>query len=146
MTVIAWDGKSIAADRQRSGENIVFDGGCKIKTQALEDGSIKAVVSQGATDVGLWLKAWVLAGERIEDFPKNTDDYTMVIVATKASLYAYMRSPIKIQFPSSKYMAWGAGNELALGALAMGATAEQAVKIACQYSSSCGFGCDVIHF
>lgn len=34
--------------------------------------------------------------------------------------------------------AWGSGRDFALGALSMGATAAEAVKIACKHSTTCG--------
>ena len=39
---------------------------------------------------------------------------------------------------SADFYAEGSGAEMAVGAMAAGATAEEAVRIACQYSTTCG--------
>jgi len=42
------------------------------------------------------------------------------------------------------YMAWGSGSDFARAAMAMGAKAEQAVRVASRFSIDCGLGVDAL--
>jgi ATP-dependent protease HslVU (ClpYQ) peptidase subunit len=46
------------------------------------------------------------------------------------------------QVVEDPFMAWGSGRDFALGAMAMGATAREAVAVACRFNVYCGNGID----
>ena len=48
------------------------------------------------------------------------------------------------QMPHAPFHAWGSGMDVALGAMAMGATAQKAVEIASQFNYGTGGGFDVL--
>ena len=139
MSVIAWDGKTLAADRQA----------CTGDTKAtvrkifkLESGEILAFA--GDLDVGMAMKHWYEEGHKREDFPKiNRDEKTFcrLIVASESGVVYYERTPEPVQL-LDLFMAWGCGREAALGAMAMGADAVKAVEIASRFILYCGNGCD----
>lgn len=138
MTVIAWDGKILAADRRA---DVNGTASSVIKIRRLLSGNVVAFT--GNLGSGLLLCDWYERGARKEEWPsfQSTNDWSRLIVASKDGLVFYegQRCPIKILDP---FTAFGTGRDVALGALAMGANAIKAVEIACQYQSDCGNGCD----
>lgn len=139
MSVIAWDGKTLAADRQSCcGETIstvrkIF----KLETE-------EVIALSGDLDIGMTMKRWYEEGHEREDWPKINEDekrFCRLIVASEAGVIYYERTPDPVQV-IDLFMAWGCGREAALGALAMGASAEKAVEIASRFVLYCGNGCD----
>ena len=144
ISVVAWDGRTLAADRQGT------SGGNKTtvtKIAAVQDGKmLYAVAFVGLHTAGLKMLEWFQEGAVEEDFPSIVDDgdsLTSLIVASKRGLVVYEQCPTPIFF-KDKLQAWGSGASVALGALAMGADAKKAVEIACKYDIYCGLGIDAI--
>jgi len=138
MSIIAWDGKMIAADRQ----------GTINDTR----GTIKKIVRVGDICIGwvgtqtngLIMMRWFLEGADPAKFPEVSDDpntCSRLIIASKKGLVTYEGSP-EVMIHLDKKQAYGSGMDLALGAMAMGADAVQAVKVACKYDIHCGMGID----
>lgn len=140
MTVIAWDGKTLAADRQSTCGEIRL---IKTKLRRLDNGLVAATA--GDSDSGLVLLEWLENGSDPDKWPafQNTADWVILIVWKNGKVYAYNQRcvPMLVEDP---YMAWGSGSAFALGALAMGATAAQAVEAANKHCTSCGFGFDSV--
>lgn len=139
MSVIAWDGKTLAADRQMTNQGLKRT--CS-KMRLLKDGTILAWV--GVQDVGLALANWYEAGRLPEQWPseaqKDKDDWTsLIVVRPDRSLLVYERygEPIEIL---DAFMAWGSGRDFAIAAMVMSADARRAVEITCQFSADCGMG------
>jgi hypothetical protein len=138
MSVIVWDGKTLAADMQVSYGSTA----CKIsKIRKLKDGTILATT--GSECSGALMMQWYETGADFSKYPvcqSDKDDWSrLVVVLPDGQVSCYEKYPVRIgviQIP----MAWGSGQDFALGALAMGADARKAVGIACQYSTDCGFG------
>jgi ATP-dependent protease HslVU (ClpYQ) peptidase subunit len=135
MTVIAWDGKILAADRQINVGETKYESS---KIKRLSNGDIVAWC--GCIDAGLILCDWYEQGT---DFPFDVKDQALtdLVVVTKRQCFTYCQSPHPHKI-ESKFMAWGAGSDFAIGAMAMGATAREAVKIASKHCSACGMGID----
>ena len=137
MTIIAWDGTSLAADCQSS----VGDMAVKAKKiQRRADGTLVAL----AGDEGLAI-AMVSSVFDGTEWPTAKDDEraTMVIVRPDRSVVQYThhrRSPVPITQP---WYTWGSGREFAAGALAMGADARRAAEVACELCHYCGMGVQV---
>jgi hypothetical protein len=101
----------------------------------------------GSMTLVLTMRDWYINGHHPIQFPTEQtlpDRWCEFIVATPDGLFRYERSPIPIEHGKNK-CAFGAGKDFAYGALAMGATAEQAVTIANRYSIHCGMGVDVFN-
>jgi len=144
MSCVAWDGHTLAADRQGT------SGGNKTtvtKITAVQDGKmLYAVAFVGLHTAGLRMLEWFAEGAEEEEFPNITDDgdtLTSLIVASKKGLVVYEQCPTPILF-RDKLQAWGSGASVALGALAMGADSKKAVEIACKFDIYCGMGIDAI--
>ena len=139
MSVITWDGKTLAADRQSCcGDTI----STTRKIFKLDTGEVIAL--SGDLDIGMTMKRWYEDGRKREEWPDlNKDEKTFcrLIVATEDGVHYYERTPDPIPV-LDLFMAWGCGREAALGALAMGASAERAVEIASRFILYCGNGCD----
>ena len=139
MTVIAWDGETLAADRQcLRGDTIMT----ARKLWSLKNGGVVAV--SGLLSHGIALKDWVENGMKREDFPKAGEgmDWATLIVAIPLKPVVYFENtpePIEILDP---FAAWGVGRESALGAMAMKSDAIEAVEIASRFVAGCGNGCD----
>ena len=56
---------------------------------------------------------------------------TTLVVVNKGKCVFYTASPDYPQVVADKFFAWGSGREIALGAMAHGASAYEAVEIAC---------------
>lgn len=149
MSVIAFDGKMIAADTMSN------NGIIRTKTQKLfffeKPGFNYYVFVCGDLANGLLMIDWFKKKFIVESdfqFPnidRNSNHATMVVLSVDENNnknvleYSGTHIPIVIQEP---IWAYGDGGELALGAMAAGANAKQAVEIACKYSITCGFPID----
>ena len=140
MTVIAWDGKALAADRQ------VTFGYTKNKrtTKIRKYGDVLCGVT-GESKYADALFKWVEDGRIKERFPSfSNDNQVMLVVIDDKDLIEYWSSTFETKYPRDTKASWGSGKELALGAMAAGADAKTAVEIACEYDLYCGGGADVV--
>jgi hypothetical protein len=140
MTVIAWDGKTIAADR------LVSCGGIIQETKKLYEGVNGCTLSfSGEGAKGLMMVAWFNDGADPDKWPEfqRGDNYVALIVADSQGVDVYYDEPVPTTF-TNNFNAWGAGAEFAIGAMAAGKTAEEAVIIANDHCTGCGRGVDVI--
>lgn len=138
MSVVAWDGKTLAADCQATNHGFKWK---SPKIFRLESGEVAAFTGQ--PDTGLLMLEWYRNGRKREEWPdsQTNDSWSRLIVAhLDKSVTVFEQFGFMQNFKDAPYMAWGAGRDFALGALAKGATAEEAVEIANQFSDSCGFG------
>ena len=79
-------------------------------------------------------------GNRKEDVTFESDDDFECIIFADGKLYSVDRNKILIELRlfEGSYFAFGSGRDYALGAMKMGATAVEAVKIAAEFDSSTG--------
>lgn len=138
MTVIAWDGKTLAADKRADVGGTALT---TTKIKKLESGEIVAFT--GSVSTGRILLDWYENGAEPEEWPEsqNGDDWARLIVASKGGVCFYEGHPVAVHC-EDKFAAFGSGRDVALGALAMGADAIKAVEIASMFQSDCGNGCD----
>jgi ATP-dependent protease HslVU (ClpYQ) peptidase subunit len=136
MTTIAWDGQSLAIDSQFTDAGLRTVG---IKARKLSDGTVLAFC--GTAVAGYALVAWYEQGAEREKWPHcQTDNETSacLIVAKDGQVAAFERgAPFAIPC-HEPFMAWGSGRDYALGAMAMGASAEKAVRVAIKFDTSSG--------
>lgn len=141
MSVIAWDGKMLAADRMAVSFDLAVPV-CKIERLGNE-----VLAWTGTQEHGLLLLVWYRNGAKPAEWPafQRTDDWTRLVIASANGVRFYEREPIP-QTVSSKRAAWGSGRDFALGAMEMGATAYQAIITASSFSINCGCGVDAYEF
>jgi len=140
MTIIAWDGKSLAVDRMSISGEFCSE---TFKSRRIDDNTVMAICGQ--YDIGLALMDWWENGNIPEKWPeaaKRESSSNCLIVVRHGVCYEFETLPI-IQKVLAPYMAWGSGRDFAIGAMAMGATAKEAAEVAIKHCISCGFGIDV---
>lgn len=140
MSVVAWDGSTVAADRQMTNGNRV---GIARKIWRLDDGTV--IAGTGGLAQTIVLLRWYIAGHDAAGWPERqqlADDWSRLIVfPPDGEPFMYEQECCQIPVQAA-FEAWGSGGELAVGAMSFGATARQAVEIACRFDATCGNGCD----
>lgn len=144
MTIIVWDGKSLAADRQgtRGDLRVLFP---KIKKTTNVVGKSAILAHSGSASHTLPLFNWWEAGAEpsvYPEFQKDEETGSVLVVASGDTCVTYTTTPYPMQVLDT-YGAWGSGRDFAYGALAMGADAKTAVEIAILLCPSCGMGYEV---
>lgn len=146
MTILAWDGECLAADKQAT------EGGLRhltTKIKRIEKGRFKGYLMGGAgcTSQANMMMSWFESGANPEYFPQyqDTEDLSaqLLVISPKREILRFDFNPIPIVFHDEMY-ALGNGRDVALGAMAMGATAAIAVEVASELCSGCGMGVDVL--
>lgn len=130
MTTVAWDGKMMAADSATVAGTVKFSTATKLYEV---DGFLLGLA--GPRDSAQAFLAWFTCGRREADFPvsQRGDNWAdNIIITPTGQLIRYEQTPFCMEYPN-QIMAVGSGAQLALGAMAAGKNAEQAVFIACQY-------------
>lgn len=135
MSVVVWDGKSLACDRGVTDGVTLWE---YAKLRMFKDYAIAGIGNQ--TDVKR-LMDWYVAGAHPAAYPTGISSAD-IFVARGNTLYHFEKSPYPLHYGDTK-VAFGTGKDFAFGALAMGATAAQAVEVACKFSTTCGHGVDV---
>lgn len=132
MTTLAWDGSSLAVD------SLVTAGAAKwgqVRKIARVRNAVCAFT--GSVAGGLLLLEWYGDGAEPGEFPRlRADGFAELVVVREGKCLHFESThmPSEVQAPA----AWGTGREYALGALAAGATARQAVQIAARYDALTG--------
>ena len=139
MTVIAWDGRTIAAD------SLANDAGLKRVVNKLLRVNDGVIAVTGAMDQGLELQAWFEAGADPAKWPEfqKKDDWTRLIRATREGCWWYARTPYP-QRVIAPFTAFGSGRDFAIAAMHMGKSAKEGVELACELTTECMGPVDVI--
>lgn len=140
MTVVAWDGKTLAADKRA-----VCAGAHCTTTKLRRIASGEVLAWTGDQDAGELLAKWYAEGadvERWPEFQKDKDDWCRLIVAGSSGVRWYERKPVSVRV-EDRFAAWGSGRDFALAAMHLGKTAREAVEVACAFDVGCGNGVDV---
>lgn len=138
MTVLAWDGTTLAADKRAVSFGLILT-----TTKVFRHGgAIFGITGDGA--LALEMRAWYVAGADPEKFPPAArEDKATLIVADARGVHEYVTGPYP-RLVEDKFGAWGSGRDFALAAMAMGRNARDAVELACRFSADCGNGCDAL--
>jgi ATP-dependent protease HslVU (ClpYQ) peptidase subunit len=141
MSVIAWDGKTLAADK-RCGTNYPRSVTKIRRTQA---GELIGVT--GWIDRGILLMDWYEAGadrSLLPDWQKDEDKSCELIVIRRDRscwIIGEFGTPWRVEEPSH---ACGSGRDFAAAAMHLGMSAREAVRLACELHAACGNGIDVL--
>lgn len=135
MTVIAWDGKTLAADRRAS----VCGLARSVHKIERVKGMLVGMSGDHATAAEL-LKWFVSGGE----FPaKAREDTATLLVVDHSGVHLYTAGPEPMMVLDG-HMAVGSGRDYALMAMHLGKTAKEAVELTCLFDVNCGNGVDVL--
>lgn len=141
MTCVAWDGKTLAADRR-----ITYGGTIAEITKIFK---IYGLLVGGAGEFPfvLAMVEWVRGGRVAEQFPesqRNKDDWQpLIVIELDGTSSLYERTPFPVCY-ESKFIAIGSGREYARAAMHLGKTAREAVEVACALDVNCGSGIDTL--
>lgn len=141
MTVIAWDGKTLAADKRASNSGLIFP-----VTKIFKH---RGCLIGGAGDFDRINEtiAWFAAGAdpaKMPPYARSNDDYVaLLVIEPNGSILKYERSavPFKIEAP---FFAIGSGRDFAMAAMHLGRSAVEAVQVACALETGCGNGVDTL--
>lgn len=142
MTVIAFDGKSLAADKRATNQGLIRT---VTKVRRIRD-----CLCAGAGEFSLVeeMYAWFAEGANQEDLPafqSTSADYVGLLVITPVGqILKYERSAYPMDFTESGIFAIGSGRDHAMMAMHLGKSAEEAVLLTAELDSTCGNGVDVL--
>jgi hypothetical protein len=147
MTTIAFDGKTLAADR------CSWSAGVRRKVRKVfkvqRDGQVFLVALSGDAGFALAVLAWMRGGARPDPafFHAPTEFSRVCAVAVDERRQVHtLSNALHWESFRERQFAHGAGQEFAWGALEAGASAAQAVRIAIKRSDYAGFGVDTVRF
>lgn len=150
MSVIAWDGQNLAADkRMTSGDGLIRT---VTKVAHFQWGDGQTVVHVlagycGDTAVAEQLLAWFQDGAAPEEFPESARKGAaeLLVVTREWGLQHFTSGPEPLYLEDA-HVALGAGRDFALAAMSMGMNAAAAVDLASKHNAFCGGGIDVVSF
>jgi ATP-dependent protease HslVU (ClpYQ) peptidase subunit len=142
VTVIAWDGETLAADRRASAWGHVHS---VHKLFRLDADRLAGLAGNSARAIEV--AAWLARRGPVDEFPEGaeTENVTAIVVHRSGEVLRFenrgtgwlVRDP---------FHAIGSGADFAVAAMACGKTATEAVEITCRFSSECGNGVDTLRF
>jgi 20S proteasome alpha/beta subunit len=142
MTCIAWDGRTLAADKRAS-----IGGYPATVTKIMRTASGELIGASGDLDTARALMAWYCDGAPADSYPDNRNgDYCrayLMVITREGKIHKYEREPIALPF-EDKFAAMGSGRDYALAAMHLGRTARKAVEVACALDTGCGNGIDTL--
>jgi hypothetical protein len=147
MTVIVWDGKSLTTDKQATQSDLMRT----VTKSRIIRGHLCAVA--GDWDLAQEMFVWFERGAKPDEVPpffRSKEDWVAFVAITPDKrVLKFERSPYPMDFTETVendgWFVFGSGRDFAVGALAMGASPEEAVRIASKYCTTCGNGVDVLH-
>lgn len=139
MTVIAWDGRTLAADKRA-----VSGGGIARTVTKIERHGACLIAITGDWDTGAEMREWFKAGADIERFPpKARDDRSTMIVINPDGIRTWATGPYPMAIEQGR-CCWGSGRDFAEAVLFIGYDARKAVEVACHFQTDCGNGIDTL--
>jgi hypothetical protein len=143
MSVIAWDGKTLAGDMQAT-----EDSGLTVKTypkvfriSAGNRSYICGVV--GRIGAGRAKARWFVENS-LDPLPGGSAAVIIIPANHSAPITIVSDSEYPDTLPRDQLFAIGSGAQVAMGAMWAGASAEKAVEAACELDDGCGKGCAVL--
>lgn len=141
MTVIAWDGKTLAADKQSTQANMART---VTKIYRVPNGMIGIC---GSAVHGMELLEWFRNGRQRDKFPfpKSKDEiaHVLYIDLETVAIYNGETGPFP-EYCESPFIAAGSGRDYAMAAMHLGKSAREAVEVACHFDVTCGMGVDTL--
>jgi hypothetical protein len=143
MTVIAWDGQILAADK------LACFGATKGTVTKIFRFKNELLAITGCLSAGMETMQWYTEGAVKADYPPSNrmqnEGASLIVIKQDKSVWKYEKSPVPFRVEGS-FCAFGCGDESALIAMECGANALRAVELVIKYNSGCGNGIDVLEF
>jgi ATP-dependent protease HslVU (ClpYQ) peptidase subunit len=142
MTVIAWDGKTLAADKQCTSSGYAT---AVTKIFRVNDGLVGFA---GSPTHGMALLDWIKAGRNLDTWPASRDPGStadILFINNEGKIFEYSGTGGPYPEPCEEsFIAMGSGRDYALAALYLGHGARRAVEVACALDVFCGKGIDTL--
>jgi ATP-dependent protease HslVU (ClpYQ) peptidase subunit len=141
MTVIAWDGKTLAADKQATVAGQAYT---TTKIHRVPGG---LVAFSGCGTHAAELLEWFKKGRIAKDYPSRTnfdEAAGSTYISNEGIVYMYAYNSGYPEVFEDSFYARGAGRDYALAAMFLGESAARAVEVACAFDTSCGRGVDTL--
>lgn len=142
MTVIAFDGRTLAADKQ-AGDSYVKCG----KTTKIRKVRGHLVGCSGESAMAREFLHWFEAGADVATFPQVLREkepvITVMVITPERKIHTYHNTPFPVEWDNAVH-AIGSGREAALAVMTLGYDAEKAVQIASVVCNGCGNGIDTL--
>lgn len=141
MTVVAWDGVTLAADKQAT----MF--GLKTRVTKIQKVNGELLFSCGDFGYVKQMVKWYENGADPEKFPecqKDKEDFvTLYVVKKNKEILCYEKTPHPFVI-DEPFFACGSGRDYAIAAMSLGHNAVTGVEIAIRFETSCGLGIDTL--
>jgi len=138
MTTIAWDGDVLAAD------NCVWRGSIRVRTlkcrPILIDGMVHLIAGCGDATFCEDAMAYLAGTGPKPAAPDGEKGNVWGLLIDPDNQAWRLDMTMRRHKVYESFSSDGAGRDMALGALAVGATAKQAVEVCCEYSDYAAFG------
>jgi hypothetical protein len=140
VTVIAWDGKTLAADKRA-----VSGGGIARTCTKIQRHEACLIAMTGDWDVAAELREWFKAGADPDKFPKEArdDKSTLIVIDRQNGIRSWSTGPYPLVIESER-CCWGTGRDYAEAAMYLGHDARKGVEVACVFQTDCGSGIDCL--
>ncbi len=141
MATIAWDGKTLAADKQSTSYGMP-----RTVTKIHRIGDELFAMSGGGIHSQA-LIAWFKGERKAGEWPKQPDneDCANMVQITKDGVFVWSGSGLPTPEPlEDKFMAFGSGRDFAMAAMHLGRGAKEAIEIASLYDINTGMGIDTL--
>jgi hypothetical protein len=141
MTVVCWDGRTLAADKRA-----VVGGHTFTMTKIARVGDCLVGVA-GRGDKIAEFQHWIADGRKREAYPARTDQawFTALVILPGGVIERFEDQPLPIIVEDVTH-AIGTGRDYARVAMHLGKCAREAVEIACLFDENCGNGVDTLSF
>lgn len=133
MTTIAWDGKTLVADRPLTSSGVRYE---TTKAHRLSDGSLFA--SCGALENNAAVRQW-LDGSAEKPVMGTDDDFDGVLIKPDGTAWM-LNKKLHLIAIESPHFSTGSGRDFALLAMRLGKTAREAVEMAAELDIWTGMG------
>lgn len=139
MTVLAWDGSTLSADKR------VTFGGTILTCTKIERWNNSIIGFSGDSDLGFALMSWLkYQGCNPDKFPRGVDKDNwarLLVVNPNRTLHLYERFPEPVVY-EPQIFATGSGMDYAMAVMHMGFDSAKAVEVASALDPGCGNGID----
>lgn len=143
MTVIVWDGTTLAADK------LAVNGGCAFRvTKIFRIDADRLAGIAGHLGRGMLVLDWLRRAGTAAEYPGSVkdDDWCSVMVVHRSGVI-HLYESVGAPFAVDGYRhAIGSGRDFARAALWYGANALEAVRVASELSVDCGKGMNALTF
>jgi hypothetical protein len=130
MTVIAWDGTTLAADTKISGHKR------STSSKLLEHEGWRLGIC-GDWSNGTAMRQWFIDGRQKSEWKWSEDGTTLVAISPEGEIFSFTKDPTPWRL-TSEIEAWGSGTDFAMAAMHLGFDAKKAAQVAIELSDTCG--------